>query len=194
MIARITGTGMNRLLFANVVVENGKEWVFEFSLQVVVDVLLVMLAVFALFVLLSYLLFNPARALIQKRQKKIQDDLAHAEQEKKGALELKAEYDARLHNAEQDAEEIVNQGRKKALRREEEIVGEAQREALLLRERAEKEIALEKSRVRDEVKQEMISVAAAMAGRFVAESMTEAKQEQLVEETLNEMGDDTWQS
>ena len=44
------------------------------------------------------------------------------------------------------------------------------------------------------MKQEMVQVAALMAGKFVAESMDEATQEKLIDETLKEMGDDTWQN
>ena len=44
------------------------------------------------------------------------------------------------------------------------------------------------------MKQEMITVAAAMAGKFVASEMDPAKQDALIEETLKEMGDETWQS
>ena len=60
--------------------------------------------------------------------------------------------------------------------------------------RAEREIELEKEKMKDEVKQEMITVAQAMAAKVVAASMDEAKQAELLEDTLREMGDDTWRS
>ena len=40
----------------------------------------------------------------------------------------------------------------------------------------------------------MITVAQAMAAKVVATSMDEAKQAKLLEDTLKEMGDDTWRS
>ena len=42
------------------------------------------------------------------------------------------------------------------------------------------------------MKQEMISVASLMSEKIVAASMDEAKQNALIEQTLEEMGDDTW--
>ena len=57
-----------------------------------------------------------------------------------------------------------------------------------------KEVELEKNKVRDEMKQEMVQVASAMAGKFVEASMNKDKQAQLIDETLKEMGDETWQS
>ena len=44
------------------------------------------------------------------------------------------------------------------------------------------------------MKQEMISVAAAMAGKVIEVSLDEGKQSQLIEDTLKEMGDETWLS
>ena len=61
-------------------------------------------------------------------------------------------------------------------------------------ERASREIELEKSKMKDEVKQEMVAVATVMAGKFVASSLDSEKQAQLIDEALNEMGDDTWQN
>ena len=51
---------------------------------------------------------------------------------------------------------------------------------------------LEKKKVADEVKKEMISLAAVMAGRIAAASMDEEKQNALIEETLSEIGEGTW--
>jgi F-type H+-transporting ATPase subunit b len=44
------------------------------------------------------------------------------------------------------------------------------------------------------VKKEMITVASAMAGKVVAASMNTQIQEQLIDETLKEIGDGTWLS
>ena len=44
----------------------------------------------------------------------------------------------------------------------------------------------------DEVKQEIISVASIMAGKVVSASIDTTVQNQLIDETLKEMGDKTW--
>ena len=46
----------------------------------------------------------------------------------------------------------------------------------------------------DEVKQQIIAVARLMASKVVAESISEADSQALIEQTLNEMGDKTWLS
>lgn len=166
--------------------------IFGLDAQWLADVLITLLAVFVLFTLLSYLLFNPARELLAKRQEKIKTDLDAAAKDKEDAIAFKAEYDAKVHAADAEVEEILAQGRKKAMKKEADIVAEAKEEAARITQRASKEIELEKSKMKDEVKKEMISVASMMAGKFVAESMDDKKQAELVDEALNEMGDDTW--
>ena len=63
-----------------------------------------------------------------------------------------------------------------------------------IRVRADKDIALEKNKVKDEVKQEMITIASAMAGKIIKTSISAQQQDALIDETLKEMGDSTWQS
>ena len=168
--------------------------IFGLDAQLLADVCITLIAVFVLFLLLSYLLFNPARNLLEQRRAKIQGDLDAAAKDKEDALRFKAEYDAKVQAADTEVDEILSEGRKKAMKKEAEILAGAHEEAARIAQRANREIELEKNKMKDEVKREMISVASMMAGRFVAESMDEKKQSQLVEEALNEIGDDTWRN
>ena len=104
------------------------------------------------------------------------------------------QYDEKLKNVDKESEEILSETRKKALKKETVIVDEAKQEANRILDRANREVELEKNKVKDEVKQEMISVAAAMAGKVIEVSLDEDKQSQLIEDTLKEMGDETWLS
>lgn len=174
--------------------EELKNRIFGLDGQLLMDVVIVAISVFILFLALSYLLFNPARELLKKRQEKVQGELDFSAQEKKDAMALKSDYEAKLKNASQEVDEILSEGRKKALKRENEIVDEAKVEAARILDRANKEIELEKSKVKDEMKQEMVSVASVIAGKIIEGNIDEAKQAQLVDEALNEMGDDTWQN
>ena len=166
--------------------------IFGLDFQLGVDVIILALAVFCLFLLMSYLVFNPARELMKKRQEKIQDTMDNAQKEKQDAVAFKAEYEGKLKTAENEVEEILSEGRKKAVKRENEILEQAGLEAKRITERAQKEAELEKNKMQYEFKKEMVSVAAAMAGRFISEGIDEKKQAELVDEALNEMGDETW--
>jgi F-type H+-transporting ATPase subunit b len=60
--------------------------------------------------------------------------------------------------------------------------------------RANAEIELEKKRALDDMKQEMIAIASMMAQKVVSASIDTEVQESLIDETLKEMGENTWLS
>ena len=167
---------------------------FDLDWQLVADASLMIIAVFVLFLLMSYFLFNPARKLLNDRKEKIQGELDTAKQDMEEAGRLKQEYEARLKEIDKEAEEILSETRKKALSNENQIVAQAREEAARILERARVESELEKQKVSDEVKREIVAVAALMAGKVVAASIDTAVQNQLIDETLKEMGDKTWLS
>ena len=167
---------------------------FNLDWQLVADASLMIIAVFVLFLLMSYFLFNPARKLLNDRKEKIQGELETAKQNMEEAGRLKQEYEARLKEIDKEAEEILSETRKKALSNENQIVAQAREEAARILERARVEAELEKQKVSDEVKREIVAVAALMAGKVVAASIDTAVQNQLIDETFKEMGDKTWLS
>ena len=67
-------------------------------------------------------------------------------------------------------------------------------EASRVIKRANEEAILEKKRAMDEMKQEVIGIASMMAQKVVSASIDTTIQDTLVEETLKEMGDSTWQN
>ncbi len=168
--------------------------IFGLDPQLLTDALFLLINIFILFVAGSFLLFNPVRNLLKKRQDLIEANIADAKKDKEDAALLKSEYDSRLKDADKEADVILAEARKKALSREEQIVEEAREEASRIVARANKEVELEKKRAADDIKREMIEVATAMAGKVVSASMDVQIQESLVDETLNEMGDKTWQN
>ena len=170
------------------------ERLFDLDMQLVQDSVLLAIAIFFLFLALSYLLFNPVRQMLADRKLKIQTELDDAAADKTDAAALKAEYEEKLKGIEKEAEAILSEARQKALRNEAKIVEDAKEEAARIIARANEEALLEKKRVVDEMKQEMISVAAAMAAKVITANIDVNIQNQLVDETIKEMGDSTWLS
>lgn len=170
------------------------DYIFGLDPQLLVDSAITILAMFFVFLLLSYLLFNPARNLMEKRQEGIREQMETAAREKQDAIQFKAEYDEKIKNVQKETDEFLSEARKKALKKESVMLEEAREEAAQIVARANREVELEKSKVKDEMKQEIINVATAMAGKIVASSLDESKQSQLLADTLEEMGDETWLS
>ena len=152
--------------------------VFDLDLQLLADSALMIVAVFVLFLIASYLLFNPVRDMMAKRQAKIKGELDDAAKDKEDAAALKAEYEEKLKNVDKEAEEILSDARKRALANDNRIVADA----------------LEKEKAADDMKREMVVLASMIAGKVVKASIDTTVQESLVNETLKEIGESTWQS
>lgn len=168
------------------------ERLFDLDLQLLADSVLMIIAIFFLFLVMSYFLFNPARKVLNDRKEKIRGELEDAKENQEIAQRLKAEYEEKLKNIDKEAENILSEARKKALANENKIVAEAKEEAARIIERARVEAELEKQKMSDDVKKEIISIASVMAGKVVSASIDTTVQERLIDETLKEMGDSTW--
>lgn len=168
--------------------------IFDLDMQLIADSAFLALNVFILFTVMSYFLFNPVRDMLKKRKEQIQNEIETAKQNKENALALKSEYEAKLKEADKEVEAILSEARKKALKKEEVIIAEAKEEAARIIARAQNEIAMEEKRAMDDIKKEMIQVASMMACKVVAQSIDVQIQDTLIEETLKEMGEGTWQN
>ena len=82
----------------------------------------------------------------------------------------------------------------KATANETRIITEARAEAARIVARAKIEADLEKKKVADEVKNEMVSLASVLAGKVIGNTIDAAAQDSLIDETLKEIGDSTWLS
>ena len=170
------------------------ERLFTLDAQLAFDTIVLALSMLVLFTLLSYLLFDPVRDMLAKRQQRIVDDQEAAKRDKKDALAFKEEYDKKLKEVDKEAQEILSAARKRAMQNEAKIVAEAKEEAARIIARANAEIELEKKRALDDMKQEMITIASLMAEKVVATSIDTKVQDSLIDETLKEMGEGTWLS
>ena len=180
MILLTAGETMDRMF--------GLDW------QLLADSTLTIIAVFALFAIMSYFLFNPARKMLNDRKEKIRTELEDARTNMETAQGLKEEYEGKLKNVEKEAEGILSEARKKGLANEAQIIAQAKEEAARILDRARVEAELEKKKMSDDVKKEIISVASAMAGKVVSASIDTNVQDQLSDETRKEMGESTWLS
>ena len=167
---------------------------FDLDMQLLSDAVLMIIAVFALFLIASNALFNPVRNMMQSRQDRIKSELDTAAADMAQAKALKEEYETKLREINKEAEEILGEARKKALANENKIVSEAKEEAARIIERAGVEAELERNKAAVEVKREMVVLASLMAGKVVNAAIDTTVQDTLIEETLKEMGESTWLS
>lgn len=167
---------------------------FNLDPQLLHDAVLLAIAVFVMFTLLSYLLFNPAREFLKKRQEKVKDNIDSAEKAKADAETLRAEYEGKLRDIHKEEDAILSAARKKALENEAKIIENAKEEAAAIIARAHKQAELEMKKAEDDIKKEIITVASLIAGKVVSANIDSNIQDSLIDDTLKEMGDQTWLS
>ncbi len=165
---------------------------FDLDWQLVADSCLMIIAIFVLFLVMSYFLFDPARKMMNDRKERIKGELENARRDMEEAEGLREEYENRIREIDKEAEGILSEARRKALNNENQLIAQAKEEAARILDRARTEAELEKQKMSDEIKTEIVSVAALMAEKLVAASVDADEQNRLIDETLEEMGDKTW--
>lgn len=170
------------------------ERLFNLDFQLLHDSVLTLISVFVLMIVASYLFFNPARDFLKKRQDRIKNDIDSAKSDKEEAAALKAEYEEKLSAIDAEKVKILDDARKKGMENQDRIVEEARAEAERIIAHARSEAELEYKSAEDEMKQQMIEIATAMAGKVVSANIDGKIQSDLVNETIKEMGDSTWLS
>lgn len=168
--------------------------VIGFDAQLMWDLGMQLFNTFIIVFILYYFIHKPITAMLDKRKQGIAQNIDDAKAAKADAIELKADYEERIAKIDEEAAKILKDARAKALVREEQIIAEAKKEAQLIKEKAAKDILLEKERVKDEMKTQMVDVSTLMASKFVALSLDEAKQNEIIDEIINGMGDVQWLS
>ena len=152
--------------------------------------LFVLLNTLAVFFVAKKFLFVPVKKMIDDRQKEIDDMYAEANSAKTEAAALEAEYQQKLSKATETGERIVKEAVARGQAREEEILRQANQEADAIRQKASADIAQEKKKAINEAKDEISVIALAIAGKVVGRELNGADQTALVDQFINELGDE----
>ena len=134
-------------------------------------------------------LYGPVMKMIQDRQNEIDDMYASADQAKKQAEELQADYQQKLTAAHATSDRIVKEAVARGQAREEEILRNANAEAAAIMDKAAADIALEKKKAINDAKNEISGLAMAIAGKVVGRELTADDQAKLVDSFIDELGD-----
>ncbi len=152
----------------------------------------------ALFTLLNFLavlivgkkfLWGPVMKIIQDRQKEIDDMYSEANSARSNAKAMEEDYKEKLAVASQTGERIVKEAVARGQAREEEIIRTANAEASAIMEKAAADIAMEKKKAINDAKDEISGMAMAIAEKVVGRELNAADQSKLVDDFINELGD-----
>ncbi len=141
---------------------------------------------FSMYVL-KKLAFPRISAALEKRQHAIEESIDHAEQTRKEADQLLADYRERLHEARGQADEIVARARRAAETHEREAQDEAKAKREQMMEQTRRDIQSETRRAIQEIRSEVADLTVMATEKVTRKTLDEDDQRRLVEDALSEL-------
>jgi F-type H+-transporting ATPase subunit b len=138
------------------------------------------------FVLAKFVFPRIAEAL-DRRQRAIEESIDTADQLRKEADQILAEYRERLAEARGQADEIVARARKTGEAAEGEILAEARAKREEMMEQTRRDIEAETRRAIQEIRAEVADLTVLATEKVTRKALTDADHKRLVEEALSEL-------
>lgn len=144
-----------------------------------------------IFLILKKFLFKPVKKVMDQRQAMVDDQFAAAAEAEEKANQDKAEWEARLATADDEAAARIAAADETARRHGERVVADAKDKAQGILRQAEAEAALERQKAEAGIKQEIASVGALLAEKMLEREIKPEDHRTMIESFLDEMGDAT---
>jgi F-type H+-transporting ATPase subunit b len=124
---------------------------------------------------------------LDRRQHAIEESIDHAEKIRHDADDLLAEYQARLREARDQAQEIIDRARKSADARERETLEEATQRREQLMEQTRRDIEAETRRAIQEIRREVADLTVMATEKVTRKVLNEEDQRRLIDEALGDL-------
>ncbi len=127
--------------------------------------------------------------VIDQRRQAADQEIASAKASRSEAEAIKSTYEQNMKQAKEKADGILLNAQKTANSRSEEIIGQAQAAAAQIKAKASADIALEKKKAINEAKDEISSLAMAIAGKVVERELNANDQNGMIDRFIDELGE-----
>ena len=132
-------------------------------------------------------LWGPIQGIIDARRDQVEREYSAAEEDRKSAAELKADYDQHLANIDAEMRAKITEAAKEGQNLREEIVAEAREKAEQVLARAEEQIGREKDKAILEIRTRVANLAVNAAGKLIEERLDDEKHRQLVDRYIDDL-------
>ena len=124
---------------------------------------------------------------LQDREDRIRRDLTDAQTAANEADATLKRYQAKLHEAQNEAQQIINRSRQDAERIAQQIKDAAQQQITQMRQRATGDIRAAKELALNDVYRDIAELTTQVAGRILHREISDADQQQLIGESLDQL-------
>lgn len=147
-----------------------------------------------LFVVLKHFFYEKVKKVLNSRETEIQKIYDDANGANEKAQQLKASYEVSMATVKEQSDEILKTAAQRAQLKTDKTLSEAQEKASALLLRAEGQIEIEKKKAVNEIKDEMADLAISAAKQVLKKEISEADNEQLINDFIENAGDIKWQN
>jgi F-type H+-transporting ATPase subunit b len=145
------------------------------------------IAFLLVFIVLWRFAFPRIGEMLQARTEKIQGEMENAEETRREADRVLAEYRQQLAGARDEANGIIEEARRTAEQLRKDLQDKAEREARSTVQRAQEEIRAERDRVMQELKAQVGTLSVQLAERVVGASLDGRRHRQLIDSYIDEV-------
>lgn len=159
-----------------------------------VNMLVQLTATLVLYFILRKFLYFPIKDLLNKRQDYIMKNVEDSEKNNLKSQVALRDYELKLKEAKKEANEIVDQAKKRADDIVNKSVSDAKEESRKIMEKADQELANKKSMAMDEMKGDMVNIAILAAEKLIGENISTKKDKEIIEKSIEEVGKEQWKN
>lgn len=141
-----------------------------------------------LYVLLARYLFRPVLEILDARDREIKSKYDSAQSELARAEELRAEYQSSLDGVEAEARALIQKAVQEAQEAKDFILGEARARAAETMERGHEQLEREKEKALAQLREEVVGISIAAAGKVIEQSLDEDLHRKLVNDFIEKIG------
>jgi F-type H+-transporting ATPase subunit b len=141
-----------------------------------------------LYIVLRKLLFKRVTAFMSNRTNSIKMAIESAENDRASAADLKHIYEDSIRGAKIEADRIIDESKLKSYREYDAIVNEARQDSANILTKAREEIEYEKAEMLKDVKNQVATLALAVASKVIEANMDTESNKALVEKFIDEAG------
>ena len=141
-----------------------------------------------LWILLARYLFRPVLALLDARQQEVRTTYENAEAERARAEEFREDYERRLAGIEAEARGRIQTAIKEAERAKSDIIADARSRSEDILRRGQEDLAREREKTLAQLREEVVNISVAAAGKLIEESLDDARHRKLVSDFVDKIG------
>ncbi|MBP2057843.1 F-type H+-transporting ATPase subunit b [Lactobacillus colini] len=148
------------------------------------------LVIFAILLLaVKHFAWGPVTDMMEKRRKKITDDIEQAESNRKKAEILANQREAELKDSKQEATQILSTAKSNAEKTKQSIINDADSEAAAIRKKANADAVQAKKDALNEARDQVADLSVAIAEKVIAKSLSAEDQKDLVDQFIKGLND-----